>query len=100
MTTWPPTGLQQRWPKQPSDFPDDGELFAILTPRSISIPGDERSRTNPGHGYPAHTEQTWDIELLPKDTWEKEIAKLTERRATFKAVRMTPAKISTHVVVE
>lgn len=30
--------------------------FAILVFKtsSVHVPGDERSRTNPGHGYPAH----------------------------------------------
>jgi len=38
-----------------SDIPA-GEHWAIITSRSVSIPGDERSRTAPGHGYPAHSE--------------------------------------------
>lgn len=29
------------------------KLAAIIT-KHISVPGDERSRTHPGHGYPAH----------------------------------------------
>ena len=28
--------------------------YAIVLKNSYSVPGDERSRTNPGHGYPAH----------------------------------------------
>lgn len=32
------------------------EHWAILENCSIHIPGDERSRTNPGHGYPESTE--------------------------------------------
>jgi hypothetical protein len=32
------------------------EHWAILRNTSIHIPGDERSRTNPGHGYPESTE--------------------------------------------
>jgi hypothetical protein len=28
------------------------EHFAVVYSDSIFIPGDERSRTNPGHGYP------------------------------------------------
>jgi hypothetical protein len=31
------------------------EKYAALVIESVHIPGDERSRTNPGHGYPAHT---------------------------------------------
>jgi hypothetical protein len=42
-----------------TDVPDT-EHFAILfyEQSSIWVPGDERSRTNPGHGYPEHTEDT------------------------------------------
>lgn len=31
------------------------EHYAVIESDSVHIPGDERSRTNPGHGYPAHT---------------------------------------------
>lgn len=31
-------------------------MYAIVYKHTVNIPGDERSRTNPGHGYPAHTE--------------------------------------------
>lgn len=30
--------------------------YAIIENQSVHIPGDERSRTHPGHGYPASTE--------------------------------------------
>lgn len=30
--------------------------YAVIVEETIHIPGDERSRTNPGHGYPARTE--------------------------------------------
>lgn len=33
-----------------------GEHWAIIGGTSVSIPGDLRSETNPGHGYPAHTD--------------------------------------------
>lgn len=33
-----------------------GEHWAIIENTTISHEGDERSRTNPGHGYPAYTE--------------------------------------------
>lgn len=33
-----------------------GEHWAIIEDSSVSHEGDERSRTNPGHGYPAYTE--------------------------------------------
>ncbi len=40
----------------PDDIPD-GDHYAVLVYKTTSthVPGDERSRSNPGHGYPAHT---------------------------------------------
>jgi hypothetical protein len=35
--------------------------YLILEPKSVTIPGDERSRTNPGHGYPEHTVKSFDV---------------------------------------
>lgn len=45
--------------------------YAIIEFRNIYIPGDERSQTNPGHGYPAHTETTSEyIVFKDKESWE------------------------------
>lgn len=44
-----------KYVSSPSDIPKT-EHYAIFESRSVYIPGDERSRTNPGHGYPASTE--------------------------------------------
>lgn len=61
------------FPQRPSDI-KSGKTFAILTTRSVTIPGDERSRTNPGHGYPEHTDLSWSIETFPTQAaWEQEI---------------------------
>jgi len=38
-----------------SDIPK-GEYYVAMEQVVTNIPGDERSRTNPGHGYPASTE--------------------------------------------
>lgn len=35
--------------------------YAALIRRTIYIPGDERSRTHPGHGYPASSEEVTDM---------------------------------------
>lgn len=49
--------------KGPNDVPNEPHFAVILYgTRSVHIPGDERSRTNPGHGYPAHTDTFDDIE--------------------------------------
>lgn len=39
----------------PNEIPA-GEHWAIITGSTITVPGDERSRQSPGHGYPEHTE--------------------------------------------
>jgi hypothetical protein len=53
-----------------SKFPQI-EHYAALVFESIYIEGDERSRTNPGHGYPAHTESVVRY-ITFKDTAEME----------------------------
>lgn len=54
--------------------------YVILKIRSVHIPGDERSRTHPGHGYPASTEHHPEMRVTTnKAHWEKEIAEEIER---------------------
>ena len=51
-----------RFPHKAHELPSS-EAFIILTENSVTIPGDERSRTNPGHGYPEHTEDNFSVEV-------------------------------------
>jgi hypothetical protein len=61
-----------------ADLPP-GIHYVILVFSSIWIPGDERSRTNPGHGYPEHTQSTLDCIAFPtKEEWLKEIENRTK----------------------
>ena len=62
-----------------------GEHWAIIEGTSVSIPGDERSRTNPGHGYPAHTEDYITYEAFTdKAEFEMELERrLTGKYASF-----------------
>jgi len=58
---------------KPSDIPSVPH-FAIMTFGTIHIPGDERSRTNPGHGYPAHTETKVTYYVCDnEEEWKREI---------------------------
>ena len=51
-----------------------GKHWAILSFGSITIPGDERSRTNPGHGYPESTQVTTAYHLYETEAdWLAEI---------------------------
>ena len=61
-------------------------MHLIITKASVHIPGDERSRTNPGHGYPAHTEHYDKVEFFdePSD-FEARLVILEERKAGYRA---------------
>lgn len=55
----------------PADIPDK-KHWAALVFGTIHIPGDERSRSHPGHGYPASTETKIDyIAFDDKEEAEK-----------------------------
>jgi hypothetical protein len=78
--------------------------YAIITFGSVTIPGDERSRTNPGHGYPEHTESTASyVAYTNKEEWEAEVKRLAaeERswRDDFIALVVQPAKVSKSVSI-
>lgn len=75
--------------------------FVILRQRSISITGDERSRTHPGHGYPASTEQFLDYSCYEnRADWAAEIDRLTRARESFRAIIATSPKITTTITVD
>jgi len=82
-----------------SDIPDC-QHFAIITAKIIHVPGDERSRTHPGHGYPAHTVSAIHYEhFVSRDAWEARIRTLESKSETFRAMMVSPAKITTSVTV-
>jgi hypothetical protein len=71
-----------------SDFPE-GDHFAIIEFRSFTVPGDERSRQAPGHGYPEHTETTMSYSVFAledREVWEEEIARLEKGRERYIAL--------------
>jgi hypothetical protein len=81
-----------------SDIPSTPH-WAILTSSQINIPGDERSRTNPGHGYPAETKYHLTYAAFDSEgAWKKEIERLTKYHETFTAVRVIPATVTVKVV--
>lgn len=85
---------------QLSDVPQHGH-WAIIQTTSVHIPGDERSRTNPGHGYPASTETFITYRaFVSQAEWETEIERLTLRGDPFRAIVAHHAKVSTRVIVE
>lgn len=80
------------------------EHWAIFKFSTIHIPGDERSRTNPGHGYPASDEPVINYEAyLDRAEWEKEVQHLESLvfgDKNYFAVKITPAVITTKVTIE
>ncbi len=80
-----------------------GQYYAIMDFGSITILGDERSRTHPGHGYPEHSQYTVDYEIFEsRAEWEAEIKRRTESSfgtKNFAAMICIPAKIETQVTV-
>lgn len=88
-------------PKTVSELPNES-FFAIITESSEYVEGDERSKTHPGHGYPAYTLRYLNMEVFPNRTaWEKEIKRLSafKQPSNFKAVYITPAVVKTEVSV-
>lgn len=81
-----------------------GEHFGIIESSSIYVPGDERSRTNPGHGYPASSESVITLKVTADEAvWKEEISKLTTARHnyhSFKAVKITVAEVNISVDVK
>lgn len=68
---------------KPSDIPSKPHFAIIMfNTTSVHIPGDERSRTNPGHGYPERTETYSTNEYYYTDdrqTWIAEIQAIEKR---------------------
>lgn len=77
------------------DIPKTEHLGVVYTD-SIYIPGDERSRTNPGHGYPESTE-TRQVYKAFKDHAELERWISAHRSEQFVVLRSQPLKVDTKV---
>jgi len=85
---------------QLSDVPI-GSHFAILRFKRTYIPGDERSRTHPGHGYPAHTETSVTYQVFVDEIeWRNEIEHLTLRDIEHVPLRANRARVNVRTVVE
>ena len=81
--------------------------WVIITDDSFTVhhEGDERSRTNPGHGYPASTETVSRInyQVFPyanEADWRKLIDHLTKTNKKFKAFKVYPAVVTVETKIE
>jgi hypothetical protein len=79
-----------KYVSQACDLPT-GKHYAILVSEGIYIPGDERSRQAPGHGYPAHTQPYLRYEVYETEEKLKQaIQSHIERKSDFKVVSVNP----------
>lgn len=78
-----------------------GPHYAIIESVGIYTPGDERSRTNPGHGYPASTDY-YNVytAYTDKAAWEERIKSLTLRNSVFVAIEAKPVTVTTTVTIK
>ena len=92
---------KRKWAKKAGDIPEE-EHYVILEFSLTDVPGDERSREAPGHGYPAHTMSQVDYTIYEsKEEWEQEIAVRTKRNDDdFKAIVVKPIKPKVEVIVD
>lgn len=86
-----------------STFPNQPH-YAALVFGSITIPGDERSRTHPGHGYPESTQATVQyIKFDSKDEMEGWVRQQESREYgrpdEYKIIESFPKSIQTSVSV-
>lgn len=87
-----------------SKFPT-AEHYAALIFTSIWIEGDERSRTVPGHGYPAHSESVVNyIEFTSKEEMEQWVQKQEHPtygmpQRNYKVMMIQPLNVSLSTIV-
>lgn len=84
------------------DIPE-GEHWIALRNQSVHIPGDERSRTHPGHGYPAHTDNYLSMIVFEnKEAMEEWVRKEEEQRYQaypYKILFMRTPQVTTRIEV-
>ena len=77
--------------------------FLILLDRTIHHEGDERSRTHPGHGYPAYDETVTSVEEIADKPALIAWLKTNAKRSNPKHVRVyecKPVSFSTEIQIE
>ena len=75
-----------------SDIPEV-EHWAIIETENIFIPGDERSKTNPGHGYPASIESVIKYSYFTSEAALQHAIKNKASITGFRVVKVTPLKL-------
>lgn len=84
-----------------SKDPEDGFKYALIEKVSTYIPGDERSRTNPGHGYPEHYETSTRFAEFPnKQALLEYLERIgTSRASRLRIIKFQDVKVSVDITV-
>ena len=75
--------------------------FAVIIRGTMHVEGDERSRKNPGHGYPAHTVDTTEFLTFENEAamlaWIEREEKSQYGKKKYTPIRYTELKVNTHI---
>lgn len=78
--------------------------YAAIINSSYTIPGDERSRTNPGHGYPEHTVQYQEFrefrDYNEMKQWVEDQERSVYSRGAYKLISFTPMTVSKTIEIK
>ncbi len=100
--TWGELARQTKYAHDKTEVPT-GPHYAALVFKTISIPGDERSRTHPGHGYGPTTESAIDyIVFQSKEAMEAWVSKEESSKFShtqYRLIRAEPLEIKTTVTI-
>jgi hypothetical protein len=87
-----------------SDDVPKGKHYVVIRFTQIWIPGDERSRQAPGHGYPERFEDKCQYKAyLDEAEWKLEVARMTHSNDNFVAFvveKLAKIKQQVEVVIE
>lgn len=75
--------------------------FCIVSTKSIHYEADERSKTHPGHGYPAYTEEVQEFRgFLSQEALLAEIRRLKDNRDDkFDVYELKPVAVTTETKI-
>ena len=78
-------------------------FYAVTFESSQTIPGDERSRTHIGHGYPEHTVSTQELKIFKDEdefkSWIRDEANRSYGKRAYTALYCTPVQVTTEIKV-
>jgi hypothetical protein len=78
-------------------------FFAVLFQTSTTVPGDERSRTHPGHGYPEHTVTHDEYKEFADEAalcqWIQREEARTYGKRKYRVVQCTPIEVTTEIKI-